>query len=464
MGRGDLSVVRARCGSSGDRLRTCQGSPGVRSGVLREAGDPRYSVIPTTVRVALPVQADTVAGVTGKTYEFDDFALDTARFELRRAGHPVKVEPRAFDLLHHLVRHRDRVVEKTELLDSVWGDRFVSDAALTTALRTARLALGDSGVAQRYIRTSHGRGYQFVGSVAVHPDEAPDEGTTASRPPGQAIRFCRASDGSRIAYATAGSGPPLLKAANWISHLALEWESPVWSHWWEGLTREHELIRYDERGCGLSDWDVPSSTLDDWVDDLETVVDAVGLERFPLLGISQGGAVAIAYAARYPERVSRLVLAGAYARGRGVRASDPEERAAAVLDLNLARVGWAQQDPSYLQVFASQFLPDATEQERAEFTRFQRATASPANGVRFLEEFSRIDVADVAGQVSCPTLILHNRGDLRVPTSQAAELAELIPDSQLVMLESRNHLLTASEPAWPIFLGHVEAFLAPVDG
>ena len=412
--------------------------------------------------------ADRYAGqVTETTYRFDDFALDTARFELRRAGNPVKVEPRAFDLLHHLVRHRDRVVEKTELLDSVWGDRFVSDAALTTALRTARLALGDSGVTQRYIRTAHGRGYQFVGSIAVQPapDEAPIEGTIASRPrPEQVIRFCRATDGCRIAYATAGSGPPLLKAANWISHLALEWESPVWSHWWEGLTREHELIRYDERGCGLSDWDMPTSTFEDWVEDLETVVDAVGLERFPLLGISQGGAVAIAYAARHPERVSRLLLAGAYARGRAVRATDPEEQAVAALDLNLARVGWGQQDPSYLQVFASQFLPDATEQERAEFTRFQRATASPANGVRFLEEFSRIDVAEVAGEVTCPTLIVHNRGDLRVPMSQAAELAELIPDSRLVLLDSRNHLLTASEPAWPIFLGHVDAFLAPTDG
>jgi len=405
--------------------------------------------------------------VAGKTYAFGDFSLDNARFELRRAGHLVKVEPRAFDLLHHLVLNRDRVVPKTELLDSLWGDRFVSEAALTTAVRSARRALGDSGVAQRWIRTSHGRGYQFVGSVTVQqsPDDIVDSGAsrggTANRlRPEQTIRFCRATDGSRIAYATAGSGPPLVKAANWISHLNLEWESPVWSHWWEQLSRQHELIRYDERGCGLSDWDVPTSTFDDWVNDLETVVDAVGLERFPLLGISQGGAVAIAYAARHPERVTRLVLVGAYARGRGVRATDTEERAAAALDLNLARVGWGQQDPSFLQVFAAQFLPDASAEERAEFTDFQRATASPANGVRFLEEFSRINVFDIAGQVSCPTLIVHNRGDLRVPTSQAAELAELIPESRLVMLDSRNHLLTASEPAWPIFLAEVEAFLA----
>ncbi|CAN5455285.1 alpha/beta fold hydrolase [soil metagenome] len=406
--------------------------------------------------------------MSGETYEFGEFELDTARFQLRRVGAAVNVEPRAFDLLHHLVRHRDRVVPKTELLDSVWGDRFVSEAALTTALRTARRVLGDSGVAQRWIRTSHGRGYQFVGAVASGrpPGVVPAEPTPGPNPTPaprheQDIRFCRAHDGSRIAYASVGSGPPLFKAANWLSHLDLEWESPVWSHWWEGLARGRRLIRYDERGCGLSDWDVPSSSFDDWVNDLETVVDAIGLERFPLLGVSQGGAVAIAYAARHPERVTRLVLSGAYARGREVRASDPVEQAAAALDLDLARVGWAQQDPSFLRVFASQFLPDGTQQDWEDFTEFQRVTTSPENGVRFFEEFSRIDVSDIAGQVTCPTLILHSRGDLRVPTSQAAELATSIPDSRLVMLDSNNHLLTAAEPAWPAFLTQVESFLAP---
>jgi pimeloyl-ACP methyl ester carboxylesterase len=199
---------------------------------------------------------------------------------------------------------------------------------------------------------------------------------------------------------------------------------------------------------------------DDWVDDLETVVEAVGLDRFPLLGVSQGGAVAIAYAARYPGRVSRLILAGAYARGRQVRARDAAGRQAAALDLDLARVGWGHQDPSFLRVFASQFLPDGTPREWEEFTEFQRRTTSSANGVRFLEEFARIDVSAVAHRVDCPTLILHSRDDIRVPAAQAKELAALIPGSRLVLLDSRNHLLTASEPAWAEFLSQVEAFLA----
>ncbi|WP_327370642.1 alpha/beta fold hydrolase [Streptomyces sp. NBC_01217] len=410
----------------------------------------------------------------GDKYRFGEYELDLARHQLRRAGEAVHVEPRALDLLCHLVEHRDRVVPKTELLDEVWGDRFVSEAALTTALRTVRLAVGDTGSRQQVIRTVHRRGYQFVAAAAAAAtvleagaSAGPGQGdvvksTVVGEPLGadcQTIRFCRADDGTRIAYASVGSGPPLLKAANWMSHLDLEWTTPVWSHWLGGLARKRRLIRYDERGCGLSDWVVPGFTFEDWVDDLETVVDAVGLDRFPLLGVSQGGAVAVAYAVRHPERVSRLILAGAYARGRQVRARSETESAEAALDLDVARVGWIHQDPRFLRVFASQFLPDGTPEDWEEFTAFQRQTTSPSNGVHFLEEFARIDVSDIAHRVACPTLILHSRDDERVPVSQANELAALIPDSRLVLLKSRSHLLTAYEPAWDEFLSHIDAFL-----
>jgi len=409
--------------------------------------------------------------VAGETYHFSDYELDIARHLLSRGGEPIHVEPRAFDLLCHLVVHRDRVVPKNELLDEVWGNRFVTEAALTTALRTARLAVGDTGGRQGLIRTVHRRGYQFVAPATV-AESSPAAGSgkaaggnlaAAGSPAGadrQVIRFCRAEDGTCIAYATVGTGPPLLKAANWMTHLDLEWTTPVWSHWLTGLAHNRRLVRYDERGCGLSDWDVPGFTFEDWVDDLETVVEAVGLDRFPLLGVSQGGAVAIAYAARRPERVSRLILAGAYARGREVRARDDAERRAAALDLDLARVGWGHKDPSFLRVFASQFLPDGTRRDWEEFSAFQQRTTSPANGVRFLEEFARIDVSAIAHRVDCPTLILHSRDDVRVPATQASELASLIPDSRLVLLDSRNHLLTAAEPAWAAFLSYVEDFLA----
>ncbi|WP_033346524.1 alpha/beta fold hydrolase [Catenuloplanes japonicus] len=394
------------------------------------------------------------------TYRFGDYELDLGRHQLRRSGQPVHVEPRALDLLCHLIRHHDRVVTKNELLDEIWGDRFVSEAALTTGLRTARLAVGDSGSQQRVIRTVHRRGYQFVGRVSLAGESSVQALVPAPTAEAQTIRFCHADDGTRIAYATLGSGPPLLKAANWLTHLDLESTTPLWSHWLGGLSHDRRLIRYDERGCGMSDWTVPSFSFDDWVDDLETVADAMGLDRFPLLGVSQGGAVAIAYAARRPERVSRLILAGAYARGRMVRARDAAARQAADLDLDLARVGWIHQDPTFLRVFASQFLPDGTPQDWDAFIAFLRRTTSPENGVRFLEEFATIDVTSIAHRVACPTLILHSREDGRVPAQQAGELAALIPDSRLVLLNSRNHLLTADEPAWPEFLFQVDDFLA----
>jgi pimeloyl-ACP methyl ester carboxylesterase len=206
---------------------------------------------------------------------------------------------------------------------------------------------------------------------------------------------------------------------------------------------------------------VPAFGFDAWVDDLELVVEAAGIDGpFPLLGISQGGAVAVAYAVRHPERVARLVLVGAYARGRLVRAETAEARDEAAFDLELARVAWRRADDSFRQVFASQFLPDGTRELWDAFNRLQRSTTSTENVVRFLDVFARIDVTELAPRVACPTLVVHSRDDMRVPRSQARELVGLIPDSRLVMLGSRNHILMADEPAWPAFLAELRAFLA----
>ena len=393
-------------------------------------------------------------------YRFADCQLDPRQFELRRAGRLVHVEPQVFTLLAHLIEHRDRVVAKTELLDAIWGGRFVSESALTSRVKMLRRAVGDDGNSQRVIATVHGVGYRFVAEVelAVTPAAPVEITPTITRPP-QQIRYCVSPDGVRVAYAISGTGPPLVKAANWLTHLDLEWSSPIWSHWIDGLAQQHRLVRYDERGCGLSDWEVADFGFDAWVDDLELVVDAVGLERFPLLGVSQGGAVAIAYAVRHPERVSHLILAGAYCRGRLARARTAEEHEEAALDLQLGRIGWRHDDPTFRQVFASQFLPDGDRVLWDAFNDLQRATTSTENVVRFLDEFAQIDVSALAPRVSCPTLILHARDDLRVPRSQAQDLAALIPDSELRFLESRNHIFTAGEPAWPVFRAELERFL-----
>ncbi len=385
--------------------------------------------------------------------------LDTGRYELRRGDTVIRVEPQVFDVLTQLLSNHERFVSKEELFDAVWGGRFVGEAALTSRIKAVRRALGDDGESQRYIRTVRGRGYQFVGTLQIEPAEAPPPEPEPELPR-QHIAFCRAGDGVRLAYAVSGEGPPLVRAANWMTHLGYDIESPVWRHWVRDMSRRHRFIRYDERGCGLSDWDAKDFTFDDWVADLESVVEALGVERFPLLGVSQGGAVAVAYAARHPERVTRLVLSGAYARGRAVRALTDDEKRAAALDLDLARVGWGRDDPAFRQVFAAQFIPDGTRADWAAFDQLQRRTTSPENAVRFLEEFARIDIRDQAGRVACPTLILHSRDDHRVPMRYGEELAALIPDSHLVALSSNNHLLTATEPAWRVFCDEVEAFLA----
>ncbi|MFT4084591.1 MAG: alpha/beta fold hydrolase [Nocardioides sp.] len=399
------------------------------------------------------------------TYRFLDYELDVARFDLRRDGRVVHVEPQVIEVLAYLLEHRDRLVSKTELLDAVWGDRFVSESALASRLMQARRAIGDDGHRQEMIVTVHGRGYRFVASVSSTPSApVPSAPTSSAATPtrmDQEVRYCVAPDGTHVAYACAGTGPPLVKAANWLTHLEVEWSSPIWTHWLHELARDHRLVRYDERGCGLSDWDTAAFDVDSWVADLELVVAAAGVEgAFPLLGISQGGAVAIAYAVRHPERVSRLVLVGAYVRGRLVRAASPEEREEAALDLELGKVAWRRDEDTFRQVFASQFLPDATPDLWRAFNDLQRATTSTENVVRFLEVFAHIDVTALAPRVRCPTLVVHARGDLRVPRAQAQEIAGLVPDSRLVTLESRNHILTATEPAWPGFLEEVRRFLA----
>jgi pimeloyl-ACP methyl ester carboxylesterase len=390
-------------------------------------------------------------------YVFGDCELDLGRYELRRAGAVQPVEPQVFDVLALLLRERGRLVPKEELLDKVWGSRFVGDSALTSRVKAARRAIGDDGRGQRMIRTVHGRGYQFVGQV----EESAPAAARAPAPPPQQIRFCTTSDGVRLAYATIGDGPPLVKVANWLSHLDYDWESPVWRHWLVELSSRFRLVRYDERGCGLSDWEVPRFSFDAWVDDLETIVDAAGIDRFPLLGISQGGPVAVAYAVRHPDRVSHLVLLGAFVQGRRKRAVTSDEVALAEARIDMARLGWGRPDSTYRQLFVARFLPDASQQEWRDFDELQQRTTSAENAGRFLDEFADIDVTDLAPQVTVPTLILCSRREPDNVFEQSRKLAALIPGSRLVPLDSANHLLPARDPAWKHFLAEVDAFLAP---
>jgi pimeloyl-ACP methyl ester carboxylesterase/DNA-binding winged helix-turn-helix (wHTH) protein len=393
-------------------------------------------------------------------YRFAESLLDTTRYELCRGEEPVHVEPQVFDVLSHLVQHRDRVVPKGELLDAVWGDQFVSESALTTRIKQLRQAVGDDGRQQRIVQTVHGRGYRFIAPVEELPDAAARVPLPVPSDLRQEIRFCRAADGTRLAYATVGTGPPLVRAAHWITHLDYDWQSPVWHHWLVGLARGRTFVRYDERGCGLSDHDLEGATFDDMVKDLEAIVDDLGLERFPLLGVSQGGAVAIAYAARHPDRVSRLVLFGAYAQGRLRRASSEAERREALLQFEMVRIGWGREDPAFRRFFTSSFIPDASLELWESFAELLRRTSSAENAARLLEVWADIDVTDEARQIAVPTLVMHARDELRVPLEESRRLASVIPGARFLTLDSRNHLLRSDEPAWEQFLAEVDAFLA----
>jgi pimeloyl-ACP methyl ester carboxylesterase len=280
---------------------------------------------------------------------------------------------------------------------------------------------------------------------------------TSTRP-AQSIHLINSFDGSRIAYAVAGQGQPLLKAANYMGHLNFDWDSPVWSHWLQELTRGHQLVRYDERGSGMSDWKCSDLSFEAWVKDLEKVADAAKLDRFLLFGMSQGGAVAVAFAARHPERVSGLVLHGAYARGWLRRDLTPEQKAEEKLLIDLMRVGWDQENPAFRQVFAMQLCPDASGEQLHALEEQMLISASPENAVRLESEMHKVDVRELASLVRAPTLVFHSKQDGAVPFKEGAFLSSLIPNAQLVGLESRNHLLTEGEPAWKKFQSHFQNF------
>lgn len=273
------------------------------------------------------------------------------------------------------------------------------------------------------------------------------------------IHLCVAKDGARLAYSVQGSGRPIVKAATWLSHLEHDWNSPVSSPLLHRLAQNHHLIRYDERGNGLSDWLVNDLSFDAFVTDLETVVEASGVERFALLGLSQGAAVSIAYAAKHPERVSHLVLHGGYAAGVRVDASDDALEQVEAL-LTLTKTGWGQDNPAYRQLFSSVLMPSADPSEQAWFNDFQRLTTSPENAVRFISTFIDIDVRHLLPQIQVPTLVLHSLGDQCIPVSVGRELAAAIPNAQFQGLDSDGHLLLGREPAADAFIDAVRSFLA----
>ena len=275
----------------------------------------------------------------------------------------------------------------------------------------------------------------------------------------QHIRYVKSSDGTRLAWAESGEGPVLVKAANWLTHLEYEWESPLWKHWIQFFSEHCRFVRYDERGCGMSDWHGGGLTVDQWTADLESVIDAARpAEPVTLLGISQGGAACIQYAIRHPERVARIVLYGAYARGAFLR-NPPDAAKAYQAMVDLARWAWGSDNPTFRQVFTSRFIPGGSPEQLQWFNELCRKTTSGEIAAILMEARASMNVTELLDQVRSPTLVIHARDDAVVTIGEGRLLASAIPGAEFVELDSRNHVLLEHEPAWQRFKEEVLAFL-----
>ncbi|MAZ17502.1 MAG: hypothetical protein CL535_14400 [Ahrensia sp.] len=391
-------------------------------------------------------------------YRFGRFELVEETRELLADGKPCPVEPQVFDLLAFLVSERDRVVSTDDLIGSVWNGRIVSNSAVSARISAARSALGDDGVRQQWIRTVPRRGFRFVGAVeadGLQETPAPARSEEAQR---QRVTFCRSVDGTRIAYATSGEGYPLVKAGHWLTHLEHDWHSPVWRPLLDRLNAQYRLIRYDQRGNGLSDWDVGDFTLDRFVEDLESVVESAGVNRFALYASSQGVPVAAAFARRHPQMVSHLVLQGGYEQGRLVRGSE-SERAQAEAILTLIRHGWGKRGSPFIDAFATMFIPGGSQEQILSLIDLQRQTTSPENAAALRAAIDRFDVSDIVGEIAVPTLVVHARDDGVQPFEQGRLLASHIPGAEFVMLESRNHVILPQESVFSVLFEEIDRFI-----
>jgi DNA-binding winged helix-turn-helix (wHTH) protein/pimeloyl-ACP methyl ester carboxylesterase len=395
-------------------------------------------------------------------YEFGPFRLEPGEHRLVRKGHVIRLTGKAFDTLCALLERHGKLIPKQELMDAVWPETRVEENNLDRNISALRKALGEQAIGQPFIETVPRVGYRFVAPVTEIPlramarragDRVPE---TPSR---QEIRFCVTQDNVRLAYATVGSGHPLVKVANCFNHLDFEWEGPIWRHWVRDLAKGYSILRYDGRGNGLSQWDVEDVSFESWVHDLETVVDAAGLEKFALMGHSQGGAVAIAYAVRHPERVSHLILCGAYSRGTNCQERPDAIEVRRALE-TLVQLNWGKSNPSFFQLVTNLYIPEkATPEDQCWFKELQLISVSADNLVKIMRACDEINVRPLLPLVSVPTIVFHSDRDHVAPSEEGRIVATEIPGARFVPLSSANHILLAEEPAWKIFREELASFL-----
>jgi pimeloyl-ACP methyl ester carboxylesterase/DNA-binding winged helix-turn-helix (wHTH) protein len=391
--------------------------------------------------------------VSPKTLGFDIYTLDLQCCSLLRGSDEVQLRPKSFDVLRYLAEHAGRLVSKDELIQAVWPDLFVTEDSVVQCIGDIRSALSDD--AHRIIKTVPRRGYLFAAKLS---DKEPTEQPATIGSVAQEITFCRSKDGVNIAVSSVGEGTTVVSIPTWLTHLEYDWQNPIRAPLMRFLAEHFKLIRYDGRGFGLSDRDVAEICLATFERDLETVVGALSLRCFALLGISQGAATALAHAARHPERVSKLVLHGGFALGRNKRG--PKEAAlAGALDA-LMREGWGDENSAFLRIFSSAWFPGASAEQIKWYADLLRTSTSVENAVRNRAAAGDIDVVELLPKVSAPTLVLHCRHDNVVPFEEGRRIATAVPNAKFVSLDSENHIPLPSEPAWQRFIAEIEAFLS----
>ena len=390
-------------------------------------------------------------------YAFGPFLLDVNERRFVRDHEEVRLRAKVFDTLRVLVENAGRLVRKDELLQAVWPDSVVEENNIDHCVSQLRKILrpGD------YIETVPRHGYRLIGEVKSPAASRKllkiDAAVEQRDLPEQEIRFFATSDGVRIAYTVAGEGPVLVRAIDWLNHLDFEWKSPFLRHWLSEIMRNNTLVRYDQRGSGLSDWNVNDFSFERTVKDFEELVDAAGLDKFAIYGGCQGAAVAAAYAVLHPERVTKLIFTGAFANGWPAPGDSVREQFNALL--TLIRLGWGKDNQAFRQFWTTLFRPDADSVEMDWLNELQRISTSPENAVRMMSEFPKIKIVDLLPKISCPTLVLHSRDDAAIPVQEGRLIAARIRGARFVELPSRCHLVGPGDPAWDVFVREFSEFL-----
>jgi len=390
-------------------------------------------------------------------YCFADCILDEKTHSLTKGGVLQSVEPQVFDLILYLVQNAGILISKDQLIDAIWAGRIVSDSAISARISVARGVLGDDGKRQTIIRTVPRRGFQFMATVTRPEAHKPRSETLQST--GQTIRFATADDGTKLAYATSGTGPPFFYIAHFPSHLELAWNEKTERVLFDQIGESQTLVRMDYRGSGLSDLDVTDLSLPRCAEDMKAIVDALGLGRVPIFGTSSGAMIAIEFAVKYPEHVSQLIVLGGYAEGRSARAggNDPDRKDTIY---EMAKEGWDTPKSAFISGYLSIYMPTATNEQILSLAEMLQNSCPEKSALLARQASNNHSVLPLLDKVKAPTLVLHCEGDTVHPLAQGRKLARGIPDAQLLPLDSRNHYPLPQEESWQVMMEAIKAFVA----